>query len=64
MELEAKIECPECGRQVTVKVKEMVPGRTKNCPNCKVLFQFTGDDGRKAQIAVDDLLRKIKKIGL
>lgn len=61
-ELAADIECPNCGRKVTIKVREMIPGRTKNCPYCEAIFRFTGDDGRKVQRALDDLERQLKKV--
>lgn len=61
-DLTADIECPNCGHKVTIKVREMVPGRTKNCPHCQAEFQFTGDDGRKVQRALDDLKRQLKRL--
>ena len=60
--LEAKINCPSCHRQVYIKVKEMIPGRYKKCPHCGTMLNFTGDDGRRAQKALDDLERSIKKL--
>lgn len=61
--LEVKISCPNCEGIVRIKVKDMVPGRSKPCPHCQVSFKFTGDDGRKAQRALDNLERTLKKFG-
>ena len=61
-DLEAKVTCPNCGHQIKIKVKEMVPGRTKSCPYCHATINFTGDDGRKAQKALDDLEKSLKKL--
>ena len=60
-ELEFKTRCPNCGHQFHIKVKEMVPGRTKNCPHCQPEITFTGDDGRRAQKAFDELQKTLKK---
>jgi transcription elongation factor Elf1 len=60
-DLEADLQCPNCRRKLKIKVKEMVPGHTKPCPYCGLEIQFTGDDGRKAQKALDDLQRTFKR---
>lgn len=60
--LEGTIQCPNCKRGIKIRVEEMVPGRSKKCPNCQTSIKFTGDDGRKAQEALDDLERTIKKM--
>lgn len=60
-DLTAEITCPNCGRQVKLKINEMVPGRSKTL-SCGCTVQFTGDDGRKAQQALDDLERQLKKL--
>ena len=59
-ELEAAISCPNCQRKIKIKIKEMIPGRTRNCPFCGVVIRFSGDDGRKVQNALDDLQKTIK----
>jgi len=61
-DLETEIRCPKCNRTLRVKVKEMVPGRTKVCV-CGFQIQFTGDDGRKVQRAMDKLERQMKRLG-
>ncbi len=60
--LEADITCPSCGRTVRIKVEEMVPGRSRKCPSCDTVFKFSGDDGRKAQNALDDLERTLHNL--
>lgn len=62
MDLEADVQCPGCNRKMKIKVKEMVPGRKKTCRYCSAEIHFTGDDGRKAQRAVDDLERTLKSL--
>lgn len=62
MELKADVKCPACGYKLIIKVADMVPGRRQNCPKCRATISFTGDDGRKAQGALDDLEKTIKKL--
>ncbi len=62
-ELEAEITCPSCHKGIKIKVKEMIPGHTKNCPSCGLTISFSGDDGRKAQKALDDLQKTLKSFG-
>ena len=63
-DLKAKLTCPNCNRSITIKVREMVPGRAKACPHgCGATLNFTGDDGRKVQHALDDLERTIRRLG-
>ena len=62
MDLEAEVACPGCKRKMKIKVKDMVPGHTKNCPSCKAEITFTGDDGRKAQKSLDDFQKTLKNL--
>lgn len=62
MDLEFDLTCPKCKRKSKQKVKQMIPGSSRSCPYCGTLFQFTGDDGRKAQKALDDLEKTIKNM--
>ena len=62
-DLEAEITCPKCQRKLKIKVKEMIPGQTRNCPSCNTVIRFSGDDGRKIQRALDDLQRTLRRIG-
>jgi hypothetical protein len=59
-DLYADIECPNCGLRTGIKVEEMVPGRSKDCTHCGAKFEFSGDDGRRAQRALDDLEAEVK----
>ncbi len=62
-DLTTKIQCPNCHRSIQIKVKEMVPGRHKNCPHCRTVIAFSGDDGRKIQRELDKFQRTLKKLG-
>jgi hypothetical protein len=63
MDLEAEVTCPGCGKKFKQKIKEMVPGRSRTCPHCRVNIEFSGDDARKAQKALDDFQKSLKKLG-
>jgi transcription elongation factor Elf1 len=62
-DIDADFECPNCKRKIKIKIKEMVPGRTKNCPSCGLVIRFSGDDGRRAQRALDDFEKNLKRLG-
>lgn len=63
-DLETKVNCPGCGRPLNLKLKEMVPGRSKLCPSgCGATLQFSGGDGRKTQAALDELGRALRRFG-
>ena len=61
--LELDIDCPSCNRKFKQRVADMRPGRSRSCPHCACQINFTGDDGRKAQKALDDLEKSLKKLG-
>jgi len=61
--IEADIPCSKCGRNFRQRIEDMIPGRTRSCPFCSVEIRFTGDDGRKAQRALDDLERTVRRLG-
>lgn len=61
-DIENEIKCPNCGRRLRIKVKEMIPGTSKRCA-CGCQIKFTGDDGRKVQRALDDLERALRRLG-
>ena len=51
IELEVKVPCPQCKRPIPMKVREMVPGGSRACPNgCGATITFTGDDGQKVGV--------------
>lgn len=54
------LECPNCHRKFKQKVEEVRPGKSRHCPYCGTMIEFTGDDGRQVQKAVDDLKRTLK----
>lgn len=62
MKLQVDIICPRCSRRIRQAVGDMRPGRSRDCPGCDTRFQFTGDDGRKTQRALDDLERSVKRL--
>lgn len=57
-DLTAEINCPSCNRKVRIKVRDMVPGRSKRL-SCGCTIRFSGDDGRQVQRALDDLRRQL-----
>jgi len=60
--LQLELECPNCHRRFKQKVEDMHPSRSRRCPYCNTTIRFTGDDGRRVQIAVDDLERTLKRM--
>jgi transcription initiation factor IIE alpha subunit len=62
MKLEFNLECPNCKAKMVQTVEGMRPGAGRTCPKCGAVIRFTGDDGRKAQKALDDLTSTIKRI--
>ena len=61
-EMRVDVRCPCCGHRASNRVREMVPGRSKRCPHCSTMFEFSGDDGRQTQRALDDLERTLKRL--
>lgn len=62
MDLEASFSCQGCGAKLTVKLKEMYPGNSVTCA-CGAKANFTGDDMREAQAALDKLTRQLERLG-
>lgn len=63
-DIETKLTCPKCNRPIPIKVRDMVPGSSKSCPHgCGALLEFSGDDGRKTQAALNDLERAFRRLG-
>lgn len=62
MKLEVDIECPNCKKKLKTRLDNMRPGQKKRCTQCRSEISFTGDDGRKAQRAIDDFEKSIKKM--
>lgn len=59
--LQFELQCPNCHRKFKQKVEDVQPGKSGRCPYCGTMIEFTGDDGRKVQKAVDDLERSLKR---
>ena len=55
------LQCPKCHRKFRQKVEEMQPGKSRRCPYCGTVIEFTGNDGRKIQKAVDSLARSLRR---
>lgn len=62
MKIKAPIICPHCGAKNEFQLSDMHPGNSIPCVNCQNVFQFEGDDMRKAQKALDDLDKSLKKL--
>lgn len=62
MKLEVDIECPGCKRKLKIKVENMRPGQKMRCLSCNSEIRFSGDNGRKAQRAIDDFEETLKKM--
>lgn len=60
--LQFNLECPNCHRKFKQKVEGMRPGKSRHCPYCGTVIEFTGDDGRRVQKAVDDLERTLRRM--
>ncbi|NCT90145.1 hypothetical protein GXB85_04150 [Cellulomonas sp. APG4] len=64
MDLDFKFDCPECGRSVKATVAEVGRQATKRCPNGhSIKLVDKGGDARRAQSAMDDLERSLKRFG-
>lgn len=60
MKLKADLKCPNCNKQFNMRVENLHPGNSYRCSNCHTTIQFTGDDGREVQKALDDLQKTIE----
>lgn len=60
-DLSTETKCSNCRRKIKIKIKEMIPGRSKRC-SCGHEIQFSGDDGRKVQRQLDKFERELKKL--
>ncbi len=60
-DLTMDINCPSCHRKVKIRVKDMVPGQTKQL-SCGCNIEFSGDDGRRVQNALNDFERQLKQL--
>jgi len=60
--LQFGLVCPNCHRRFKQRVEGMRPGQSRRCPHCGTVINFTGDDGRRIQKAVDDLECTVKRM--
>lgn len=62
VEMKLPVECPGCHRKFDIKLRDAAPGTVIPC-GCGASIKLTGDDGRKAQAAMDKLLDTLHSIG-
>lgn len=53
-----RLKCPHCGGVVKSQLRSIVPGRTRNCPNCREDIVFTRGDVGRAVNYMENNLRK------
>lgn len=64
MDLDLDIDCPECGAAVKVTLQDVAKQRTVRCRRGhSIALKDQGGGGRKAQSALDDLDRALKRFG-
>lgn len=62
IDLPLEFQCPECRRKHSLKMRNVHPGKVIRC-SCGAELRFQGDDPRRAQAAMDDLVKTIHKWG-
>ena len=62
MDLDLEIQCPNCKRNVKLKMRKLKKGSSHPCPRCKTEFVVRDDDFRKAQKALDDFEKSLTKL--
>lgn len=64
MDLDHEINCPECGVATKVALRDVAKQRTVQCPRGhNIVLEDADGDGRKAQDALDDFARVLKRFG-
>jgi hypothetical protein len=53
----------KCGKEIRVNARRASPGTILKCSRCGTTIKLVGDGARKAQRAVDDLVRSLGKLG-
>lgn len=59
---QVEIQCPACGRKLTVPLGNISSGHSKRCHHCSAQIDFVGDGGRKAEQALKKFERDIKRM--
>ena len=62
MEFDVNPECPSCNKEILMKVQELVPGTSIDCPHCNETIELTGDDGRKIKKELDNIEKSFKNL--
>lgn len=62
IDLKIPLQCPGCGRKMETKMRNSRPGQVITC-SCGSSIRLDGDDPRKIQKALDDLLDTFHKMG-
>lgn len=62
IDLKVPAKCPACGRTIEIKLRSAGPGTVLPC-SCGASIRLTGDDMRKAQAAMDQLVDTIHRLG-
>ncbi|MCG8438778.1 MAG: hypothetical protein MI751_11895 [Pseudomonadales bacterium] len=56
------IHCPNCKTKPKVALGNMSSGHGITCHNCSATINFDGDGGRKAEKAIKNFEKEIKKM--
>ena len=63
-EMTHTVPCPSCKKDIVIRLKEMIDGKTKKCPHCNDgLVEFKGSGGAQVQKAMDDLKKSLRDLG-
>lgn len=61
-DLVVPLECPNCGHETSLNARTTAPGTVVKCA-CGAELEITGDDLRKIQASIDDLMKTISRLG-
>jgi hypothetical protein len=61
-DLRIPIQCPGCKRKIEIPARTSAPGKVIRC-RCGAEITLKGDDLRKTQKAMDDLVATLKRFG-
>lgn len=57
-----QVPCPKCGAKTEVRLEDIHEGSSFTCRSCGERVGFTGDDGRKARKALDELEATLRQL--